>query len=344
MTTSLIPFAKAKERSHEGWKPFSSSSPHLLFGGAFSLRREQDESSKEGQQLILSKAEGDKQKKGIPFWKKKGTVLPFKAGRMTRKNISCDPYEPDVGILSSCGPGSYCKPSEVSRAGGFCVDHHHDEDGTTTTNTLLHRDLQDGFLYEFCNNQTATETYNCDCSGFSNNVGQFTCQIYEDTCFNVTSGSVCGDIAYEGMVGADGSKSFTVCYEIHSPFKIDYCLQYTYESGSDKATGCEMTIGCIKCNSCSIGTCGQVNSSGIAEFDCSNTVANTSGNSCDLGVYVFGFAYAESLPTHNITCSDDTGGSTGYGSMTSNAVSVMHQVSRILMLGSAFLAGGWTWN
>jgi hypothetical protein len=231
-------------------------------------------------------------------------------------NISADLSVPDLGILSSCGPGQYCVESVESALGGYCSeslgeDNHRHLQATTTIidslSSLCSGDSTNPYLEcATCGVDSTTYTASVDC-------------IIPSYCTSVpsfcTPGNVydfCGGYTYKLKVTAPGIRAGQVCQSFETPIQFEYCLDKNYNIDT---TSCAMSINGVTCTSCEIYL-DSLNQQNCELFDCGNTDLPFSGSSCDSDFMyrvAIAYMYAATLPCDGGCNLCGEGGSMLYG-------------------------------
>jgi hypothetical protein len=249
---------------------------------------------------------GDHDKKGVLFEKREGVhgkhdnnVLEKRHSGSARlvqdsalsevpsddreASVECDPLSKvvtDSGIFG-CGMNNRCVESEESGMGGFCV--------ADNMAPSINRALQQNVTCV----GTPRDGLTCDCSDFdnTNSVGNFTCR--EDFCYE----TVCGNSTYSQSNAADGWFSRKVCRNYNATVLglESYCFSFSFSSDPYSAE-CEIEADDVVCNSCKwdYASC-PAGSLLPTFFDCTNTVMNFQGDTCD-GT-VLAMLYYASMPT-----------------------------------------------
>ena len=176
----------------------------------------------------------------------------------------CEPLDgdPDIGILA-CSYNEHCVESDASSLGGFCISYEHDG-----------RLLKQVLPSNVCDpSYTGTKFQNCNCSNFdvTTNTGAFSCQIYDYYCFLP---KYCGALVIYRTILPNGQESSNYCYQIVTPSSVDICY------GINSTPECYLSVNGTTCSSCEIVNVAQLNATGCYQFDCTNTIANFSGNDC----------------------------------------------------------------
>jgi hypothetical protein len=203
----------------------------------------------------------------------------------------CDPEEldADIGVLS-CGIGRYCVESEQSMTGGFCVTSPDEVD-----RGLQEEDggliLIDGIFTAFCADE-ANKSY-CACEvdrdnyllyvSCVDNTGKY-CIEYSSSCgANITT---CHLYDLSINVTAPLESSRRICVQYTEPYEQKVCYESNRFNGSITDT-CNFEVEGVTCNSCQILEPVDNSSLPCYEFDCTNTIASSSGYwLCDEGVLV----------------------------------------------------------
>jgi hypothetical protein len=199
-----------------------------------------------------------------------GVVLKNNNGKGAKQECNPASFDADVGVLA-CGLGQYCQESAHSKLGGVCA---------SSTPIDLDRNLQD-YDYDdefdlsyYCVNPS------CDCSEFdySTGMGIIDCgPIHE--CYNDCDPPLCS--SYILSINALGGTNFTAAYCLqYSGASYDQAFCYEYDSASSYPGEAVAYIDGVKCN--------NVNETnyGCTIFDCTNTVRNIAGSTCEGDIFL----------------------------------------------------------
>ena len=264
-------------RKHEKSKLHSSSLQALY------------ETSHHKKGVVLEKKRADathpgQDKQGTVFEKKHSGTIHSVQGTASSEipsvdrevSIECNPLSkpPDAGIFV-CGIGSRCVKSKESELGGFCVAFEQAP--------ILNRALQVEDSLPSCTDGT-NDGVTCDCTLFNNTsgVGNFTCT-YEECVEGYPT--VCGK--YEVTITIKNAYTYTytaeICFEPGGGVPAEsLCYSLSYDSN---ARACEFKVNDAVCSSCLfVDSCPANSTESGFTFDCTNTVLNTQGNTCELGV------------------------------------------------------------
>lgn len=251
--------------------------------------------------------------------------------KQSAKNQACDPSltsshdtdgSADVGVLAkACPSNQVCVETreESSPRSGTCQDLPVAEEDhrflqelvpasvcnsqqTSSINYPSTDELLDSFntgpsssSFNYYYGDSQQELPDCDCSNFDYDIrqGNFTCTIYDNTCFD-NDGLVCGSFTVErAFYGYVDSSLY--CYSFDSPSSLEVCYEYT------SLPDCSITVGGVTCQSCQVLDAlehpldGSI-SYGCYQFDCTNTAAKIAGTDC-LGDYVLAGVFESLLAT-----------------------------------------------
>ena len=219
-------------------------------------------------------------KQGTVFEKKhSGTVHPVQGTASSDipsvdrgASVECDPLSkaPDAGIFA-CGVDRHCVESEESELGGFCV--------ALERAPILSRVLQADFT-DSCTDGADGLNKTCDCSQFNNTsgVGSFTCTT-EGFCFEEYA-TVCGKYEVTYTVENAYTYTFEYCFEPDGGMPAEsLCYSKSYEPD---AFECEFKVNDAICSNCS-DSCPASSTESGSTFDCTNTVLDVQGNTCETG-------------------------------------------------------------
>jgi hypothetical protein len=202
--------------------------------------------------------------------------------------IECDPLSqaPDAGIFV-CGVDSHCIESEESELGGFCVAF---KQAPTLSRALQSFNCTDGL-----NGDGAT----CDCSLFDNTtgLGSYACTYPAGECI-AGYPTVCGKREVNVTL-TNSSVAYTTCIEPDGGVPAEsLCYSLDYNSISNITT-CEFEINNVICKSCSYENTCPANSvqQGGSIFDCTNTVVNVKGSTCETGLVGSFFDVGSGMPS-----------------------------------------------
>jgi hypothetical protein len=185
-------------------------------------------------------------------------------------SVECDPLSKvtDSGIFG-CGMDGHCVESEESELGGFCVPANL----APSINKSINRALQENVT---CVEGPDEDNLTCDCSQFNetSEVGLFTCS--GPFCI----GTVCGTGDNSYLYTDDGWRMESCVTDLSTTLMgiESYCLSYSHDGSSLQ---CEIKANGVVCNSCEMETVKCSYSSVSNVFDCTNTVLNISGNTCN---------------------------------------------------------------
>jgi hypothetical protein len=288
----------------------AQSVPLLAVGHLAGWKRREERSWLQSRRLRDALLVGDHDKKGMLFEKRIGVydkhddVLEKKRSGSARlvqdsasreipyddreASVECNPLSKvtDSGIFG-CGLDRHCVESEESKMGGLCV--------AASMAPSINRALQENDFY--CDEGTDETGTTCDCSQFNqtSGVGNATCT--GPFCV----GMYCGNFTSRASSYADGSFQYESCYELSGNTTAmgleSYCYSNSFSSDLN-STECEIKGNGVACNSCEYGqvTCPAGNYFDLGTvFDCTNTVMNIEGNTCDAPV-IYLFAGVEFLP------------------------------------------------
>jgi hypothetical protein len=271
----------------------AQSVPLLAVGHLAGWKRREERSWLQGRRLRDALLLGDHDKKGMLFKKRVGVhgkhdndALEKKRSGSTRlvqdsassevrsddreASVECDPLSKmtDSGILG-CAMDLHCIESEESEMGGLCV--------AANLAPSINRALQQDSNF-YCDEGTDEDGFTCDCSQFnqSSGVGNFTCSL--PSCW----GTICMLVSFSSSYNADGSYNIRNCFELNSTIMgLDsYCSFFSISSDFD-VTECGFEFNGIAFNSCEYTQeiCPYPENPFV--FDCTNTITNIQGDSCD---------------------------------------------------------------
>jgi hypothetical protein len=187
-------------------------------------------------------------------------------------SVECNPRSKvsDSGIFS-CGMDSHCVESEESEMGGLCV--------SSKQATSFNRALQQNVT---CVEGPDAYGTTCECSEFNNTsgVGPFVC------IGGFCVGTTCVIASSTTSIFYDGSYIIGRCYGLNTT--VLGLESYCYSVNSDiSSTECEITADGVVCNSCKLEqeSCPAHSELSLGTvFDCTNTVMNIQGNTCNATV------------------------------------------------------------
>jgi hypothetical protein len=211
----------------------------------------------------------------------------------SKNKVECDPFTAsqgellDVGILSSCGSSSggqsyYCKESEESSLGGFCVIGAEEGSASSSASRVLQYDFIGILCYP---TSVIFNNSNCNCDGLNRiaRTGTINCLPYDKCCFEAGANSFCGSFSFTINLVNGESESEESCYTFTEPYDSPrtICLGSSRDSSGDPA--CEITINNNVCSTCVIeDDGGMLGDEECKVFDCTNTGVTEAGmgNTC----------------------------------------------------------------
>jgi hypothetical protein len=184
--------------------------------------------------------------------------------RLVEKECVPASFDADVGILA-CGLGQHCEASANSKLGGVCRRISRFEEEKVNYNNNY-------YYYEFIPSYVCSM---CDCSQFdyAANMGDISCGPF-NYCFMDCDPPVCLSYTMEFHV-VDATK-----YTVRSCRQFDgdaYDFALCYGSGDYSGS---FYVDDVKCNNVTYAYNSESNNICFV-FDCTNTVKNLAGNTCE---------------------------------------------------------------